>query len=172
MIDALAESAGISVTEKKHKALIGKGVIDGQKVILVKPQTYMNLSGESVRDVIDYYKVDEEQEMIVVSDDISLDVGKLRIRPKGSAGGHNGIKSIISHLGEDIFIRVKVGVGEKRPGQDLADHVLGRFTKEEQPMVREAAKKACDAIELIENLYGVIYFLYHSHMKTYGFVNN
>ena len=109
----------------------------------------MNLSGESVREIIDYYKIDSQEDLIVVYDDISLDVGKLRIRPKGSAGGHNGIKSIISHLGGDVFIRVKVGVGEKRPGQDLADHVLGRFTKEEQPMVREAAKKACDAIECI-----------------------
>ena len=113
VIDTLADVAGISVIEKKHKAIIGKGVLDGQKVILVKPQTYMNLSGESVRDIIDYYKVDEEQELIVISDDTSLDVGSIRIRKKGSAGGHNGLKNIIAHLGHDTFMRVKMGVGEK-----------------------------------------------------------
>lgn len=149
VIDALAESAGISVTEKKHKALIGKGVIDGQKVILVKPQTYMNLSGESVRDVIDYYKVDEEQEMIVVSDDISLDVGMLRVRKKGSAGGHNGLKNIIQHLGHDTFMRIKMGVGEKPKGYDLADYVLGHFTKDERKVMDEAAKTATEAVRMM-----------------------
>lgn len=149
VIDALAESAGISVTEKKHKALIGKGVIDGQKVILVKPQTYMNLSGESVRDVIDYYKVDEEQEMIVVSDDISLDVGMIRVRKKGSAGGHNGLKNIIQHLGHDTFMRIKMGVGEKPKGYDLADYVLGHFTRDERMIMDEAAKAATEAIRMM-----------------------
>ncbi len=149
VIDALAESAGISVTEKKHKALIGKGVIDGQKVILVKPQTYMNLSGESVRDVIDYYKVDEEQEMIVVSDDISLDVGMIRVRKKGSAGGHNGLKNIIQHLGHDTFMRIKMGVGEKPKGYDLADYVLGHFTRDERMVMDEAAKAATEAIRMM-----------------------
>ena len=95
---------------RKHRALIGKGVIDGVKVILAKPQTFMNLSGESIRELTDYYKVDETSELIVIFDDISLDVGQLRLRKKGSAGGHNGIKSIISHLGHDVFMRVKVGV--------------------------------------------------------------
>ena len=146
VIDALAESAGISVTEKKHKALIGKGVIDGQKVILVKPQTYMNLSGESVRDVIDYYKVDEEQEMIVVS---SLDVGMIRVRKKGSAGGHNGLKNIIQHLGHDTFMRIKMGVGEKPKGYDLADYVLGHFTRDERMVMDEAAKAATEAIRMM-----------------------
>ena len=149
VIDTLAESAGISVTEKKHKALIGKGVIDGQKVILVKPQTYMNLSGESVRDVIDYYKVDEEQEMIVVSDDISLDVGMIRVRKKGSAGGHNGLKNIIQHLGHDTFMRIKMGVGEKPKGYDLADYVLGHFTRDERMVMDEAAKAATEAIRMM-----------------------
>ncbi len=149
VIDALAETAGISVAEKKHKALIGKGVIDGQKVILVKPQTYMNLSGESVRDVIDYYKIDEEQEMIVVSDDISLDVGMLRVRKKGSAGGHNGLKNIIQHLGHDTFMRIKMGVGEKPKGYDLADYVLGHFTREERKVMDEAAKTATEAIRMM-----------------------
>lgn len=149
VIDALAEVAGISVIEKKHKAIIGKGVLDGQKVILVKPQTYMNLSGESVRDVIDYYKIDEEQELIVISDDISLDVGMLRVRKKGSAGGHNGLKNIIQHLGHDTFMRIKMGVGEKPKGYDLADYVLGHFTGEERKVMDEAAKKATEAIRMM-----------------------
>lgn len=149
VIDALADSAGISVIEKKHRALIGKGVIDGQKVILVKPQTYMNLSGESVRDVIDYYKVDEKEELIVVSDDISLDVGMLRVRKKGSAGGHNGLKNIIQHLGHDTFMRIKMGVGEKPKGYDLADYVLGHFTGDERKVMDEAAKTATEAIRMM-----------------------
>lgn len=149
VIDALAEAAGISVIEKKHKAIIGKGVLDGQKVILVKPQTYMNLSGESVRDIIDYYKVDEEQELIVVSDDTSLDVGMIRVRKKGSAGGHNGLKNIILHLGHDTFMRVKMGVGEKPKGYDLADYVLGHFTQNERKVMDEAAKTATEAIRMM-----------------------
>lgn len=149
VIDALADIAGISVIEKKHKALIGKGVIDGQKVILAKPQTYMNLSGESVREIIDYYKVDEEQELIVISDDISLDVGNIRIRKKGSAGGHNGLKNIIAHLGHDTFMRVKMGVGEKPKGYDLADYVLGHFTADERKVMNESAKSAAEAIRMM-----------------------
>ncbi len=149
VIDALADVAGISVMEKKHKAIIGKGVLDGQKVILAKPQTYMNLSGESVREIIDYYKVDEEQELIVISDDISLDVGNIRVRKKGSAGGHNGLKNIIAHLGHDTFMRVKMGVGEKPKGYDLADYVLGHFTAEERKVMNEAAKSATEAIRMI-----------------------
>lgn len=149
VIDALADVAGISVIEKKHKAIIGKGVIDGQKVILAKPQTYMNLSGESVRDIIDYYKVDEEQELIVISDDISLDVGMLRVRKKGSAGGHNGLKNIIQHLGHDTFMRIKMGVGEKPKGYDLADYVLGHFTQDERKIMNEAAKAATEAIRMM-----------------------
>ena len=149
VIDTLADMAGISVIEKKHKAIIGKGVIDGQKVILVKPQTYMNLSGESVREVIDYYKVDEEEELIVISDDISLDVGMIRVRKKGSAGGHNGLKNIIQHLGHDTFMRIKMGVGEKPKGYDLADYVLGHFTQDERKTMDEAAKSATEAIRMM-----------------------
>ena len=144
-IDAIAEKYRISVTEKKHKALIGKGYIEGQKVILAKPQTYMNLSGESVRELIDYYKADETQELIVIYDDISLPPGQLRIRKKGSAGGHNGIKNIIAHLGHDSFMRIKVGVGEKPQGWDLADYVLGHFSKEEQQVMQESFDRAADA---------------------------
>jgi len=149
VIDRLADEEGISVLEKKHKAIIGKGYVSGQKCVLVKPHTYMNLSGESVRDVIDYYKADETTELIVISDDISLDVGQLRIRKKGSAGGHNGLKNIIAHLGHDTFCRVKMGVGEKPKGYDLADYVLGHFTKQEREIMDEAAKRAVSAIRMM-----------------------
>ena len=105
VIDRLAEEENIAVMESKHKALIGKGYVAGQKVILAKPQTFMNLSGESIREIVDYYKVDDTSELIVISDDISLDVGQIRIRKKGSAGGHNGLKNIIKMLGHDTFTR-------------------------------------------------------------------
>lgn len=151
VIDALADANRIGVTEKKHKALIGKGMIAGQKVVLAKPQTFMNLSGESVRELTDYYKADETTELIVISDDISLDVGQLRIRKKGSAGGHNGLKNIILHLGHDSFQRIKMGVGEKPKNYDLADYVLGHFSKEERPIMDESVKDACKAIEMMIN---------------------
>ena len=149
VIDRLSERYNIDVTMEKHRALIGKGMIAGQKVILVKPQTYMNLSGESIRSVIDYYKVDPEKELIVIYDDISLGVGQLRIRAKGSAGGHNGIKSIISSVGTSNFMRIKVGVGEKPQGWDLADHVLGRFSTEDRKLVDEAIGRAAKAVDIM-----------------------
>lgn len=149
VVDALAEKCGIDVLEKKHKALIGKGVVAGQKCILMKPLTYMNLSGESVTDACQYYKIDPASELIVISDDISLDVGKLRIRKKGSAGGHNGLKNIIAHLGNDTFMRLKVGVGNKPPRMDLADYVLGHFTEDERKLMGEAAERGAEAIEAI-----------------------
>ena len=145
-LDSFASKYGISVEEEKFKALIGKGVVEGQKVILVKPLTYMNLSGEAIRAICDYYKIDPEEELIVLYDDISLPVGQLRIRPKGSAGGHNGIKNIISHLGTEIFKRVKIGVGEKPARMDLADYVLGHFSPEEAELEREACGKAAEAV--------------------------
>lgn len=151
VIDALADSNRIGMTEKKHKAVIGKGIIAGQKVLLAKPQTFMNLSGESVRELVDYFKIDETTELIVISDDISLDVGQLRIRKKGSAGGHNGLKNIILHLGHDSFHRIKMGVGEKPKNYDLADYVLGHFPKEERLVMDESVKDACKAIELMIN---------------------
>lgn len=144
-LTVLADSYGISMDIKKHKAVCGKGVIEGQKVLLAMPQTYMNLSGESVRELVDYYKIDPEEKLIVIYDDINLAPGKLRIRPKGSAGGHNGIKNIIAHLGTQIFPRIRVGVGEKPKGWDLADYVLGRFSKEEEPVIREALDKTTKA---------------------------
>ncbi len=148
-IDALAEKYNISVLDCRHKALIGKGVINGYKVVLVKPLTYMNLSGEAVRAVIDYYKADAESELIVIYDDVSLDVGQLRIRKKGSAGGHNGIKNIIAQLGHDVFLRIKIGVGEKPKGYDLADYVLGHFSKEELAVMQESLCKVDGAVNLM-----------------------
>ena len=148
-IDILADKYNISVDTKKHKALCGKGMIEGQKVVLAKPQTFMNLSGESVRELVDFYKIDPEEELIVIYDDISLEPGQPRIRPKGSAGGHNGIKNIIAHLGTQVFKRVKVGVGEKPKGYDLADYVLGHFTKEEQAIFAERFDEVYDAVQLI-----------------------
>lgn len=149
VIDAIAEKNDIVLGEKKHKAVIGKGMVAGQKVILVKPVTYMNLSGESIRSVIDFYKADEKSELIVISDDISLDVGQIRIRKRGSAGGHNGLKNIILHLGHDSFIRVRMGVGDKPPKLDLADYVLGHFLPEEREAVRESVRNAALAIETV-----------------------
>ncbi|MCI6887222.1 MAG: aminoacyl-tRNA hydrolase [Lachnospiraceae bacterium] len=144
VIDVLADRYRIDVSEKKHKALCGRGVIEGQKVLLVKPQTFMNLSGESLRAAADYYKI-EPQDMIVIYDDISLDPGQLRIRLKGSAGGHNGIKNIIAQLGTQEFPRIKVGVGAKPPRMDLADYVLSRFSPEEQKQMDEAFREAAEA---------------------------
>ena len=149
VIDTLADKYNIAVETRKSRALIGKGIIAGQKVILVKPQTYMNLSGESIGALADYYKIDEEKELLVIYDDVSLDVGQLRIRRKGSAGGHNGIKNIIAHLGTDVFPRIKVGVGEKPKGYDLADYVLGHFSGEDREIMRESYRKAADAVEMI-----------------------
>lgn len=149
VIDAIAEKSDIVVGEKKHKAVIGKGIVAGQKAVLVKPLTYMNLSGESVRSVIDFYKVDEKSELIVISDDVSLDMGQIRIRKRGSDGGHNGLKNIIMHLGHDEFIRVRMGVGEKPPRMDLADYVLGHFSAKEREVMNEGARTATLAIETI-----------------------
>lgn len=141
-IDALADKYNISMNEKKHKALCGIGVIDGVKVLLAKPQTYMNLSGDSVAEIVNFYKIDPEEEMIVIFDDISLAPGNIRVRKKGSAGGHNGIKSIIARTGTQNFMRIKVGVGEKPAGWDLADHVLGHFSREDRALVEDAIKDA------------------------------
>ena len=147
VIDVLAEAYNISVDYRKNRALIGKGIIEGQKVILAKPQTYMNLSGESIRGLVDYYKVDEESELIVIYDDVSLDPGQIRIRKKGSAGGHNGIKSIIAHLGTEAFPRVRLGIGEKPAQMDLADYVLGHFSREEREQMAEGYRHAAEAVK-------------------------
>ena len=139
-IDLLAEKLGIDLTEKKHRAYCGKGMIGTEKVLLLKPQTFMNNSGESLRDAADFYKVEPEQ-ILVIYDDISLEPGQLRIRMKGSAGGHNGIKSIIAHLKTQDFPRIKIGVGAKPERMDLADYVLSRFSPAERERWRKAFGK-------------------------------
>lgn len=146
VIDLLAEKYNIEVKEKRAKALCGSGYIEGQKVLLVKPQTFMNLSGESVAPLLNYYKLDVAEELIVVYDDINLEPGYIRIRKKGSAGGHNGIKDIIAKTGSDQFSRVKVGVGHKPADWDLADFVLSRFSKEERACLEEGLEDAADAL--------------------------
>lgn len=148
-IDELIDKHNVPGQGVRHKAMYGKGIIGGEKVILAKPLTYMNLSGESVRELVNYYKIDPETEMIVIYDDIDLEPGQLRIRKKGSAGGHNGIKNIIAQLGTQNFYRVKVGVGAKPKGWDLADYVLGRFGKEERQYIDDALVRAANAVEMI-----------------------
>lgn len=148
-IDVLVDEYRIPSSGKQHKAMYGKGVIEGQKVILAKPLTYMNLSGKAVRAMVDYYKIDPETELLVIFDDISLAPGNIRIRKKGSAGGHNGIKSIITHLGTQNFQRIKVGVGEKPKNWDLADYVLGTFSKDDRKLVDEALERTAKAAALI-----------------------
>ncbi len=148
-VDALAAKYNISMSEKKHKAICGTGAIEGVKVLLVKPQTYMNLSGESVGEVVNFYKLDPESEILVIYDDISLAPGNIRVRKKGSAGGHNGIKSLIQHLGTQNFMRIKVGVGEKPEGWDLADHVLGRMNEEDRKLAEAAITDAMAAAVLM-----------------------
>lgn len=149
VIDMLADKHGIRIKEKKHKGLCGIGMMEGQKVLLMKPQTFMNLSGESIEAVLNFYKLEPESDLLVIYDDVSLSPGKIRIRKKGSAGGHNGIKSIINHAGTQEFLRIKVGVGEKPEGWDLADYVLGRFSREERKLVEDAFVRVCDAAALV-----------------------
>ncbi len=147
-IDRIAEANHININQHKFKAMVGSGFIGGSKVLLVKPLTYMNLSGESLRPIMDFYKVDLS-DILVIYDDISLEPGMLRLRIKGSAGGHNGMKSIIKHLGGDTFPRIRVGIGgEKHPGQDLADYVLGHFKDDEKELLSDALDKAEKAAEL------------------------
>jgi len=145
VIDCLAEKAGIQVSERKHFALEGRGMIGGQRVLLLKPQTYMNNSGQSLRAAADFYRIAPE-EIIVISDDIDLEEGRLRIRLRGSAGGHNGLKSVISHLGSQEFMRVRVGIGGKPEGWDLADYVLGHLKGNDEKRVAEACALAAEAV--------------------------
>lgn len=146
VVDNIAKEYNIEINRQKFKGMCGEGFINGEKVILLKPTTYMNLSGESIREVVDFYKLSNE-DILVIYDDISLDVGRLRIREKGSAGGHNGIKSIIAHLGTDIFPRIKVGVGQ--PNVDLVNYVLGKFTKEEMEVLSESIDASTKAAKEI-----------------------
>ena len=148
-IDKLAEKYQIRIDTRKFKGEYGLGYIEGQKVLLLKPLTYMNLSGECIQEVLSYFKADPEEELIVLFDDISLNPGLIRIRKKGSAGGHNGIKNIILHSGTQNFKRVKIGVGEKPKNWDLADYVLSVFPKADRELVEEAMEHAVDAVEMM-----------------------
>ncbi|MDY5647968.1 MAG: aminoacyl-tRNA hydrolase [Lachnospiraceae bacterium] len=148
-IDKLAEKYQIRIDTRKFKGEYGLGYIEGQKVLLLKPLTYMNLSGECIQEVLSYFKADPEEELIVLFDDISLNPGLIRIRKKGSAGGHNGIKNIILHSGTQNFKRVKIGVGEKPKNWDLADSVLSVFPKADRELVEEAMEHAVDAVEMM-----------------------
>lgn len=147
-IDALAQTYNISVNKSKFQAFFGEGFIGHHKVILIKPQTYMNLSGESVQPFVSWYKMSPE-DILIIYDDVSLDPGILRIRQKGSAGGHNGIKSIIQHLGTSEFQRIKIGIGKKPQGWDLADYVMSRFTNPEMKIIEEAMKDVTGATQMI-----------------------
>lgn len=147
--DLLADKQGLKINKIQFKSVTACAIIAGRKCLLMKPQTFMNNSGEAVREAANFYKIPPEN-IVVVFDDIFLPCGKMRIRRKGSAGGHNGIKSIIYHLNSDNFPRIKLGVGEKpHPDYDLADWVLSTFKKDEIPALRQAAENACQAAELI-----------------------
>lgn len=145
VMDRLADRYHIGMDKRKHRAICGTGILEGTKVLLLKPQTFMNLSGESVGEVVDYYGVDVQRELLVIYDDVSLAPGQIRIRKKGSAGGHNGVKSLIQHLGTQEFMRIRIGVGEKPEGYDLADYVLGHFAKEEEKLMQEVYDRAVQA---------------------------
>ncbi len=147
--DAICSKFNISLNKEKLRAVFGKGIIGGETVIVAKPQTYMNLSGESIREIADWYKIENEN-IIIIYDDISLPTGRLRVREKGSAGGHNGIKSIIYQLNTDVFPRIKVGVGmPDHPDFDMKDYVLGKFSAEETEILIKSAIRAVSAVEEI-----------------------
>ncbi len=147
-IDAISKKYGIKVDRIKYKALVGEGEIGGEKVLLVKPQTFMNLSGESVREIAQWYKLPIEN-IIVIYDDADLSVGTIRVRPKGSSGTHNGMKSIIYQLQSDQFPRIRIGIGKAPYEWDLADYVLGRFNSEEAEQIGEAVVRAADAVKTL-----------------------
>lgn len=147
-VSVLSSYYDIPLKKIKHQALLGEGRIGSERVVLAQPQTYMNNSGISIREISDYYKIPCEN-IIVIYDEVALDTGRIRIRPSGSAGGHNGMKSIISHMNSENFPRIRIGIGKNKG--DLADYVLGRFSKEETTMLIEAVKKLPDIIELMVN---------------------
>lgn len=144
-VTALSDAFNIPLKTKEWRGISGRGTIAGQKVILVQPQTFMNASGECVRAYMDFYKIPAER-VLVICDDISLEPGNVRLRVKGSAGGHNGLKSIIEHIGTSVFPRLRLGVGEKPFGWDLADHVLARFPKEQEPVMRDVMARVVEEI--------------------------
>nr|WP_197032332.1 aminoacyl-tRNA hydrolase [Bacillus sp. UNC41MFS5] len=144
VIDALSSTFSIPLNQSKFKGLYGMGFYNGEKVILLKPLTYMNLSGESIRAVMDYYEIAEE-DLLVIYDDLDLPVGKIRLRQKGSPGGHNGIKSTVAHLGTQEFNRIRIGIDRPQAGMSVPDYVLGRFRPDEKALMDEAVEKSADA---------------------------
>ncbi|MFT8323640.1 MAG: aminoacyl-tRNA hydrolase [Bacillus sp. (in: firmicutes)] len=144
IIEYIAKEYTIPLEKAKFKGIFGTGIISGEKVILLKPLTYMNLSGESIRPLADYYDIALE-DIVVIYDDLDLPVGKIRLRQKGSSGGHNGIKSTIAHLGSEKFNRIRVGIDRPKNGMKVTDYVLGKFTKEEQAILETIIKKCSDA---------------------------
>ncbi len=146
VVDKFAYDHKIDVSKKKHKGLIGEGVVFGKKVMVVKPQTYMNLSGECVSEIVNFYKIPLEN-IVVCYDDYQIDIGKILMKPKGSAGGQNGIRNIINLLGTEEIQRIKVGIGNKPPKMVLADYVLSKFIKEEMPYVEDGVTRATEALE-------------------------
>lgn len=147
--DEIERRSGVKINKLRYRALTGEVKIGGRRVLVLKPQTYMNLSGEAVKLAGAFYKIPPEN-VIVISDDVSLPLGKLRIRASGSAGGHNGLKNIIAHLGTDAFPRIKVGVGApEHPEHEMVDWVIGNFTPQEKKVVAEAVGRAADAVECL-----------------------
>ena len=149
VVDELIERSRIPLGGVRFHSVYGKGKLAGTQAVLMKPLSYMNLSGEPISRVLSYFKADPVRDLIVVCDDIDLPVGRIRIRRGGSAGGHNGLKNIIAMLGTDQFVRVRVGVGQKPAGWDLADYVLGHFDAQDRVIMDEAVKRAADAVEMI-----------------------
>lgn len=148
-IDYLSREYNIPVNRLGFKSLYGQGVIGGEKVLLVKPQTFMNLSGQTVKEIVDFYKI-EHDKLIVIYDEISIPLGKIRVRPSGSAGGHNGMKNIIYLLQDDKFPRIRIGVGmPENPNMDIADHVLGKLSADEIKILTDSVKNAATGVELI-----------------------
>ena len=145
----ISEKFGINMDRSKFRAFTGEGMFGGKKVLMLKPQTFMNLSGDSVREAISFYKLNPEKQLIVVYDDIYIDTGRLRIREKGSDGGHNGIKSIIYNLGTDVFARVRIGVGKPPKGYSMPDWVLGKIPENEREAFFESLKRASEALEIM-----------------------
>ena len=146
VIDVLANKWSISLNQAKHKGIYGMGVVNGEKVILLKPLTYMNLSGESIAEVMNFFKI-EVDDFVVMYDDLDLPPGKIRLRQKGSAGGHNGIKSTIAHLGTQNFNRIRMGIGRPSVPMAISDYVLSRFTAEEWPDINQAIEKSANACD-------------------------
>ena len=148
VVDKLSTLYNIPLNKTKHKALVGEGIIQGKKVMLVKPQTFMNNSGESVREIVSYYKV-ELKDLIVIYDDVDLETGKIRVRPKGSAGTHNGMRSILYHITSEEFPRVRVGIGKPKDGRDIVAHVLGKFIDDEKDPLLSSIERAATAVAAI-----------------------